>query len=126
LQQESMFEGAKFTRESRIVQMDKLISLTEARKAKYEDTKKVTASDKAFLEKIRSGNYSSLVPMPTTPNVGFGAKPTNTATNTNVGGAVYNVTMNVTGANADEISTRVLQKLKIMESKTNKSNKVGL
>jgi TP901 family phage tail tape measure protein len=126
LQQESMFEGAKFTRESRIVQMDKLISLTEARKAKYEDTKKFTASDKAFLEKIRSGNYSSLVPMPTTPNVGFGAKPTNTATSTNVGGAVYNVTMNVTGANAEEISSKVLAKLKLMESKSNKNNKVAL
>jgi hypothetical protein len=67
-----------------------------------------------------------LVPVPTTPNVGFGAKYTGAGnqTSTNVGGAVYNVTMNVTGSNAEEISSKVLAKLKVMENKSNKTNKV--
>jgi TP901 family phage tail tape measure protein len=126
LQQESLAEGAKFTRDSRIVQMDKLIALTEERKAKYEDTKKFTAADKTFLEKIRSGNYSSLVPMPTTPNVGFGAKPDAPGSNANIGGTVYNITMNVSGGNSEEVANRVLTKLKLMDSKNNKNNKVGI
>jgi len=128
LQQQSMLEGGKFARESKIVQMDKLINMVEARSKIVADTKKLTATDTTLLGKLRSGSYSSLVPVPTTPNVGFGAKYTGTGneTSTNVGGSVYNVTMNVTGSNSDEIASRVLQKLKIMESKTNKSNKVGL
>ena len=127
LQQQGMFEGAKFTRESRIIQMDRLIDMVEKRKAKYEDTKRFTKSDKTFLDKIRSGNYSSLSPLPTTPNIGFGAKPGATGTpGTSIGGAVYNITMNVSGGNSEEVATKVLAKLRVMENKNNKSNKVAL
>ena len=127
LQQQSLMEGAKFTRESRVVQMDRLINLVEDRRAKTLERKKFTAADKQFLDKIRSGNYSSLVPMPTTPNIGFGAKPgAQAGTTTNIGGAVYNITMNVSGGNPDEVAAKVLSKLKTMENKNNKSNKVPL
>ena len=126
LQQQSLMEGAKFTRDSRMVQMDQLINMVEDRRANYQDTKKFTPADKTFLEKIRSGNYSSLVPMPITPSVGFGAKPGATGTpGTNIGGAVYNITMNVSGGNSEEVATKVLAKLKVMENKNNKSNKVA-
>ncbi len=123
LQQQSMLEGAKFARESKIVQMDRLINMTEAKSSLVEDTKKVTSGDRAFIKKLQSKDYSNIVPVPTTPNVGFASRATAGGT-TNSSSSVYNVTMNVTGANAEEISTKVLQKLKVMENKTNKTNKV--
>jgi hypothetical protein len=126
LQQQSLLEGAKFTRESKIVQMDRVINQAEERSGIVSETKKLTSVDQTLLKKLRAGNYGSIAALPTTPNVGFGAKPTGTTTGTNVGGAVYNVTMNVTGSNAEEISSKVLAKLKIMESKNNKTNKVPL
>jgi len=126
LQQQSLLEGAKFTRESKIVQMDRIIDQAEERSGIVSETKKLTSVDQTLLKKLRAGNYGSIAALPTTPNVGFGAKPTGTATGANVGGAVYNVTMNVTGSNAEEISTKVLAKLKLMESKSNKTNKVPL
>ena len=126
LQQQAMFEGAQFTRESRIVQMDRVIKAASERQDIVGDTKKLTSADKNLLEKLKSGNYSSIVPMPTTPNVGFGAKTgTDTGTTKNIGGTVYNVTMNVTGANAEEISNKVIAKLKVVENKNNKTNKVA-
>jgi len=126
LQQQSMFEGAQFTRESRILQMDRVIKAASERQDIVGDTKKLTSTDKDLLAKLKSGNYSSIVPMPTTPNIGFGAKSgADTGATKNIGGTVYNVTMNVTGANAEEISNKVIAKLKVVENKNNKTNKVA-
>jgi len=126
LQQQSMFEAGQFTRESKVVQMDRLINMAQERSSIVSDTKKLTSRDTAFLKKLRSGNYSSLVPMPTTPNIGFGAKSgTIGEAGTNIGGAVYNITMNVTGSNSDEIANKVMAKLKVTENKNNKTNKVN-
>jgi TP901 family phage tail tape measure protein len=126
LQQESMMEGAKFASESKVIQMDKLIGAVEDRKAKIEDSKTITTADKKFLGKIKSGNYQSIAPMPTTPAVGFAAKgiAQETATTQMAGGAVYNVTMNVSGGNPEEIATKVIAKIKTISSKNNKSNGV--
>jgi TP901 family phage tail tape measure protein len=127
LQQESMMEGAKFASESKVIQMDKLISTVEARKTKISDAKKITTADKKFLEKIKSGKYQGIAPMPTTPAVGFAAKGISqeTATAQTAGGTVYNVTMNVSGGNPEEIATKVIAKIKTISNKNNKSNGVS-
>jgi len=127
LQQQSLLEGAKFARESRIVQMDRIIGQVEERSSIVADTKKLTSVDQTLLKKLRAGSYGSIAALPTTPNVGFGAKPGATGvTGTNIGGSVYNVTMNVTGSNAEEISNKVIAKLKLAESKMNKTNRIPL
>ena len=75
---------------------------------------------------LAAGNYGDIAALPKTPNVGFGATgPGNTAAAT-AGGSVYNVTMNVTGSNAEEISNKVLAKIKLMDSKMNKTNRIPL
>ena len=126
LQQQSMLEGAKFARESRIVQMDRIIGQTEERSSIVADTKKLAPVDQKLLKKLRAGNYGDIAALPKTPNVGFGATgPGNTAAAT-AGGSVYNVTMNVTGSNAEEISNKVLAKIKLMDSKMNKTNRIPL
>lgn len=127
LQQQSLMEGAKFARESKIVQMDRIIGKTEERSKIVSDTKKLTSVDQRLLKKLRSKNYSSIAALPSTPNIGFGAKPGATGTpGTSIGGAVYNITMNVSGGNSEEVATKVLAKLRVMENKNNKSNKVAL
>ena len=127
LQQQSLLEGSRFARESKIVQMDRIIGQTEKRSSVVSDTKKLTSVDQTLLKKLKAKDYGSIAALPTTPNIGFGAKPGAAGTpGTNIGGAVYNVTMNVTGANAEEISTKVLAKIKLIENKNNKSNKVAI
>jgi len=126
LQQQSLLEGAKFVRESKIVQMDRILSATERRSSRVDETKKLNTADQQFLSKLRSKDYSSIAAIPSTPNIGFSAKPGAVETgNTNIGGAVYNITMNVSGGNPDEVATKVLAKIKTMENKNNKSNKVA-
>jgi hypothetical protein len=127
LQQQSLLEGSKFARESKIIQMDRIIGQTEDRSKIVSDTKKLTSVDQTLLKKLRAKDYSGIAALPTTPNIGFGAKPGASGTSgTNIGGTVYNVTMNVTGSNAEEISTKVLAKIKLMENKSNKTNRVAL
>jgi hypothetical protein len=127
LQQQSLLEGSKFARESKIIQMDRIIGQTEDRSKIVSDTKKLTSVDQTLLKKLRAKDYSGIAALPTTPNIGFGAKPGASGTSgTNIGGTVYNVTMNVTGSNAEEISTKVLAKIKLMENKSNKTNRVPL
>jgi len=126
LQQQSMLEGAKFARESRIVQMDRIIDQAQERSGIVADTKKLAPVDQKLLKKLRTGSYGDIAALPKTPNVGFGATgPGNTAAVTG-SSSVYNVTMNVTGSNAEEISTKVLAKIKLMDSKMNKTNRIPL
>jgi hypothetical protein len=44
---------------------------------------------------------------------------------TTIGGTMYTVTMNITGDNPSEIADKVISKLKVLENKNNKTNKVG-
>jgi hypothetical protein len=126
LQQQAMFEGAKFTRESGITQLDRIIRLAEERSGIVADTKKLTATDTALLGKLRAGNYEGISPLPLTPKVGFnqGALGFSGSTTT-IGGTMYTVTMNITGDNPSEIADKVISKLKVLENKNNKTNKVG-
>jgi len=126
LQQQSMLEGAKFARESRIVQMDRIIDQAQERSGIVANTKKLAPVDRKLLKKLRTGSYGDIAALPKTPNVGFGATgPRNTAAVTG-SSSVYNVTMNVTGSNAEEISTKVLAKIKLIDSKMNKTNRIPL
>lgn len=125
LQQQAMFEGAKFTRESGMVQFDRLIGLAERRKDIVAETKRINAKDKGILKNLRSGNYQSLAPMPTTPRVGFNEKALGfSGSSTTIGGNTYSVTMNITGNNPNEIADKVITKLKVLDNKNNKTNKV--
>ena len=126
LQQQAMFEGAKFTRESGITQLDRIISLAQERSGIVADTKKLTATDTALLGQLRAGNYEGISPLPLTPKVGFnqGALGFSGSTTT-IGGTMYTVTMNITGDNPSEIADKVISKLKVLENKNNKTNKVG-
>jgi len=125
LQQQSMFEGAKFTRESKVVQLDRLINLAEERKAIIEKNKKITSADQTFLSNMRSGNYQSLSPLPKTPTVGFNSGALGfSGSTTTIGGSMYTITMNISGNNPNEIADKVIAKIKLLENKNNKSNVV--
>jgi hypothetical protein len=120
-----MLEGANFTRESSILQLDRILNMGEDIQSRVKDTKKLLPKDKSFLERLKAGNFESIVPMPQTPGVGFGSRATGFAgSTTNVGGAVFTVTMNISGENANEIANKVMNQLKLLENKNNKSNKV--
>ena len=126
LQQQSMFEGAKFTRESSELQLDRIIKKGEDIQSRVKDTKKIRPGDRGFLEMLKAGQYESIVPMPTTPTAGFGSKATGFAgSTTTVGGSVYTITMNITGDNPKEIADKVMAKLEILNNKNDKTNKVG-
>jgi TP901 family phage tail tape measure protein len=126
LQQQAMFEGAKFTRESGITQLDRIIGLAQERSGIVSDTKKLTATDTELLGKLRTGNYQGISPLPLTPKVGFNAGAMGfSGSTTTIGGTMYTVTMNITGDNPSEIADKVISKLKVLENKNNKTNKVG-
>jgi len=126
LQQQSMFEGAKFVRESQELQAERLINLVEGRKVKAEDRGGYNTRDLSVIKQLKAGNYEALSPMPVTPTAGFGANARGFAgSTTTIGGTMYNVTMNITGNNPNEIADKVIAKLGVINSKNNKSNKVG-
>jgi len=125
LQQQSMLEGAKFTRESQELQLDRIIKKVENRNSRIKDTQNVTKKDIALRDKLRAGKYESVVPTPTTPSVGFDSKALGFSGSTmTVGGSMYTVTMNISGDNAGDIANKVINKLQTLENKQNKSNKV--
>jgi TP901 family phage tail tape measure protein len=125
LQQQSMLEGAKFTRESQELQLDRIIKKVENRNSRIKDTQKIGKKDIALRDKLRAGKYESVVPTPTTPSVGFDSKATGfSGSTTTVGGSMYTVTMNISGENAQDIANKVINKLQNLENKKNKSNKV--
>jgi TP901 family phage tail tape measure protein len=125
LQQQSMLEGAKFTRESQELQLDRIIKKVENRNSRIKDTQKIGKKDIALRDKLRAGKYESIVPTPTTPSVGFDSKATGfSGSTTTVGGSMYTVTMNISGENAQDIANKVINKLQNLENKKNKSNKV--
>ena len=125
LQQQSMFEGAKFARESTELQMDRVITKVENARSRVEDTKKFTSKDKELLAKLRAKDYEGISATPKTPQVGFNESATGFAgSTTNIGGAMYTVTMNISGENAQDIADKVINKLNVLNNKNNKSNKV--
>ena len=125
LQQQSMFEGAKFTRESMDVQLKRVLDIAQQSRSQVQKTGKLGKGDKQLLQKLKSGNYQNIVPMPTTPNVGFNSAATGfTGSTTTIGGSMYTVTMNISGENAEDIANKVMNKLKVLQNKQNKSNKV--
>jgi TP901 family phage tail tape measure protein len=125
LQQQSMFEGAKFARESTELQMDRVITKVENARSRVEDTKKFTSKDKELLAKLRAKDYEGISATPKTPQVGFNEAATGFAgSTTNIGGAMYTVTMNISGENAQDIADKVINKLNVLNNKNNKSNKV--
>jgi TP901 family phage tail tape measure protein len=129
LQQQSMFEGAKFTRESQEVQISRLIELIEGRKVKAEDRGRYNKGDLSVIDQLKTGNYQSLSPMPLTPKVGFNAGALGfSGATTTIGGAVYTITMNLSGVdanNVDKIKDAVLSAISVSENKKNKTNKVA-
>ena len=125
LQQQSMFEGAKFARESQEVQMERVKQIVQNRKDRLEGGGRIVQRDKDLLTNLKAGNYESIVPTPQTPTVGFNAGATGFAgSTTTVGGSMYTITMNISGENATDIANKVMQKLQVEQNKRNKSNKV--
>ena len=128
LQQQSMFEGAQFVRESQELQFDKLISRLQRRGERAEDRGRYNNKDRQIKKQLRAGNYDSIVPMAKTPTVGFNAGAVGFSGSTaTVGGAMYSMTFNITGVdaqNTDKIKDAVLNAIKVAENKKNKSNKV--
>lgn len=125
LRQQSLFEGAKYTRESSVIQLDRLINLVEERKSKADKLGKLSTADKTLISSLRSGNYQSVVPLPQTPTVGFNQGATGFAgSTTTIGDTVYTITMNITGSNPNEIANLVIAKINTISNKNNKVNKV--
>ena len=117
LGQESAGLAASFARESKELQLDKIISLTQARKTAADKRKRLTTGDIKFGKNIMSGNFGAISPLAQTPAGGL---------NYPVGGTVYNVTMTVSGVqDPEKAADIVVKKLKLEKDKNNKKNKVG-